>query len=107
MVGMDAQGFEVIGNHRFCVFRPAPARARNSASWHFPVVLVVSIGALLAASKWAVIETEKGNFLPSRIVAIGLLAAFFLSYFLVIASAIAQKRKEFLNRIFKLPSQTK
>jgi hypothetical protein len=90
---MDVAEFEVIGGHRFCIYRPVKLRGHKPKLWQFPLVLIVSVGSFLAASKWAVVEVEKGNFLPANIVAIGLMAVFGLTYALAVVLELDRKRK--------------
>lgn len=63
-------------------------------SWDFPIVLVLAICVLLGSSKWAVTEIEYGNFLPAKIVAIGLIGLFVGIYVLIfVLHALKAQRK--------------
>ncbi len=86
--------FEQIGNYRFCRYRRPNGPTSAILSWSFPLVLVLTVGGFLAASKWAISETERGNFIPMKVVAFALLGTVGAIYPLAIGLIVAKRFKK-------------
>lgn len=100
---MELQQFDEIGGRRFCKPRDSRKHGPERTFFTFLAIGIAITLAMLLSGKWAVVELERGNSLPMRIVGIGFIALFGVLYLSLFVVAFTQRRRDAKQKVPVMP----